>query len=181
MARGHRKIALISWELSKAGGHEVLIGYRDALAAYGIEHNDNYVVELPTQPLDDGQALVLGPIPVDLVRRHCDRWLRQGVPPTALIHGAASETQARDLLEHCLDNRIRPDAVVGHLYRDQLRTGYTGVGEATALGVSFESLARRALELLFRERGEGEPPIREIQDKIHLCRRENGVWRETAP
>jgi len=176
--QGHRRIALVSWELSQAGGYEIQQGYLKALLAFGIPYKSDLVVELPNLPVEDGAFSRPPAIPVELLRNRLAAWREQGTMPTAMIHGSASELQVRDLLEHCLENCFAADAVVGYLYREQLQTGYNGLGEATAICVSFEGLARRALELLFRPRGPNEPPVREIQERMGLYRRVGGVWRE---
>ncbi len=176
--RGHRKIALLGWELSRAAGSEIIQGYRNALTAFGLEFDPSHVMDLPVSPVDDKNPNATSPAQVEEVRRHFNRWVEQGNLPTALIHLSGNESNIRDMLEHCMNNHFKPDAIVACLYKEQLRAGYGGLGQATALCTSIESIARQALNLLLRPRNEKGPPVRNILEEIFLYRRQNGIWKE---
>jgi DNA-binding LacI/PurR family transcriptional regulator len=176
--QGHRKIALLGWELSKASGYEILQGYRNALTAFGLEFNPIHVMDLPVVPADDKNPNPISATLVDEVRRHFDWWVQQDDLPTALIHLSASESAIRDMLEHCMNNHFKPEAIVACLYKEQLHAGYGGLGEATAMCINIERIAQQALELLFRPRKENSPPIRHTVEEIYLYRRKAGSWQE---
>ena len=176
--RGHRRIALLGWELSRAGGREALEGYRDGLRAFGLDYVSDYVVELPSLPFEAGRPATPLPIPIEQVRQRFDALFESDRMPTALIHGAGSEIHVRDLVEHGLRNHIKGEAVIGYLAREQLDTGYPGLGEARAICTSIERVVARAIELLLRPRRVGEPPRREIIDECALFERRDGIWRE---
>jgi DNA-binding LacI/PurR family transcriptional regulator len=176
--QGHRKIALMGWELSLAAGAEIVQGYRNALAAFGIEYQPEYLLDLTVVPIGDQVINSAPPIQVEEVCRRFNTWVERNDLPTALVHFCASESRIRDLLEHCTHNHFRPGAIVACLYAEQLRTGYGGLSDATAVCISVEYLARQALELLFRERKPNGSYVRNIVEKLILYQRKNGSWTE---
>jgi len=176
--QGHRRIAFANWGISQAYGRSQLRGYSEGLAAHGIAYDPALVVDLPFVEPHALSRPGLEPAPLGPVREQMDDWFRGSNPPTALVHCAATEIQIRDMLRSYFHEQFRPEAVIAVLYLEQLHTGYTGLGTATAFCPRYEDVARRGLELLFRERRDGETPRREIISQVYFCRRTDGVWQE---
>ncbi len=176
--QGHRKIAYVVWGPSRTRGYGGLRGYTDALDAHGLPFNPDFIVSFPALPFGPELNEEFFHGPIGETQRQIDGWFENNDPPTGLIHAAAYEIQLRDMLHFYFHGHFQDNAVVALLYKEQLQMGYNGLTEATAVCTSFESLARRALELLFRPRAENEPPVREIQEKVYFYRRKDGRWRE---
>lgn len=176
--RGHRRIALVGWDFTRVWSRDMQRGYTEALLANGIEPDPDWQVDLPTARL--GQA-----DPVGLAQRNqsvqqrVERWTtspQQG--PTALIHSAGDESRMHDVLDTCFLGKFGDDRVVAVTYREMLTVAYTGMSDATAFCIRFGDVATRAVDLLLRERRRGEAPMREIQGRVFLCQRRNGLWQD---
>lgn len=178
--RGHKKIALLGWELTRSAGVESVQGYRNVLDAFGLPFQPEYLMDLTTVPLDKEGRDAAPAVQAREVRERFTQWRERNDLPTALIHFSASESTIRDLLGHCMENHFRPEAIVGCLYAEQLRMGYGGLGDAVVFCVRIEQLARQALDLLFRRREEHAPPVRNTVEETFMYRRTDGIWREAT-
>lgn len=175
---GHQRIAYCGWGLHYASGQEFLRGYRAALETHQIEFRGEWLVDFPKVPFGHVSDSELYHQPAENVQRQIDQWFEPGVEaPTALIHSAASELQIRDINHHYFRDHFPPEAIVGLSKPEYLKMNFNGMGKAAAVCMSFEHLARRALELLLRPREKDSPPVREAHEEICLYERENGVWK----
>jgi len=174
--QGHKRIALLSWELDKSNGREVLRGYRDALQTHGLDSNSDDILDNPANPFSENPSewLLAG----DTARDRLSRWADSQDAPTALIHGSSHELPLRDMLEHTLKNHFAPDSVVGYAYKEQLPLGYMGRTDMDMICASLEGVAHRALQLVKRSRTPETPCIQEFREEIFLCQRRNGAWSE---
>jgi hypothetical protein len=174
ISQGHRRIALVGWgRRSKIWNREHIRGYREAMAAGGIEPRAEWTVFFPSlysEEPDEKKELAHA-------RRQIDEWFRGSEPPTAMVHSSASESQVRDTVNLYFRDHFADQDVVPFVYFEMLQSAYTGLRDATAVAVRCEDLIHRALELLGRS-DRSRQPVRETQARVMLCRRTNGVWRE---
>ncbi len=119
--------------------------------------------------------------PNGAAQEQIDDWFARGDAPTGLVHSASYEVQIRDLLHTRFHDHFAPEAVVAMLYDESLQTGYAGFSDAAAVVVKFETIARRAIELLFRPRTGDEIPTRETQEAAYFRYRRDGVWLTPTP
>jgi DNA-binding transcriptional regulator YhcF (GntR family) len=176
--RGHTKIALLDWELTKSNGREFLTGYRQALDAYDLEYSPDWVIDMPTATVDDEGLGFSPPTLAQEARRAFSAWKAKGDLPTALIHGSGFECTINDIVTHYMDGHFGPDDLLGHPLKEHLGANFRGLGPATAICASMETMAGMALDLLEKGRRPNQPPMRYTVEDLHLYKRIDGAWRE---
>lgn len=180
--QGHRRIGLLGSGMTKVWSQEMRRGWRDALEVHDIAPSDDWVVDLPPRWAWRQGDVNSHHVEVSAATRaQVQRWQENpALAPTAAVCPIASEIQVRDLLQYQLGNVIAPENVVGLTFQEMLPLAYTGLSDATAVCMRFEDIARRAIELLLRPRStaaEPAPPTREIQERVYICQRIDGVWK----
>jgi len=176
--RGHRRIALMVWDIRKVGSREMQSGYIEALQAHGIDPDPSWVISFPRLAFTAETKPILPPVPDPSVARQINGWFADTEPPTGFIHSTALETQIRDMLHFYFRDHFDYGSVVAVTYDEDLAMWYSGLQDMAAVTVSLRQIATRALELLLSPRKAGEPPRREILEQVHLRRRINGVWEK---
>ncbi len=176
IGQGHRGIMLLGWGLSNAWGQDMVQGYWEALEMHGLRFDEGLVMDFPRAPLGGawgGRELLPE---IGRMQRRIDDLLESANPPTALIHTSGSEAQIRDIVHYQFRNRFKPESIVAVSFEEILQREYKGFGEATAVCIKLESLAKRAIELLMRRREKSEAAVREFLEETYVLRRKDGIW-----
>lgn len=176
--RGHKKIALLDWELEKPNGRDILLGYRQALDAFGLDYNEDWVVDLPKVPLRACELEAAPPSQAQVARERFSGWKTSGHLPTALIHGSGYECTITDIINHCMDGHFSAQNVLGHMFTENLSASYRGLGPMTAFCTSIGTMVQQALDLIKKVPSADEPPIRYTLEHIRLYKRFDGLWKE---
>lgn len=177
---GHRKIAFLnlSGNIPLVWEKEKLQGYLQALGEYGIEPNKDWIIDLPAEDylleaFHRGKSGLC-----KTVRQQINNWFEKHQLPTALVHQITSEAKFNDLQHYYFRNYFQGDSIIGMLFKESINTEYNGIKNATAACVKFETIVKKALDLLFSKNSDYDVRRCEIVKDISIYERTDGIWQE---
>ena len=147
--------------------NDTIEGWKDAFESSGKQYKEEWILSIKKSQDSTADEIVA-------LHQRLNTLLSSESVPTGLVHCQASEILIRDMLEG-VDSALLPyDRIVATVPTELLYKEYAGFRYAIASTCGYETITRRAIELLME--GANIPPQRELIENTRLFERKNGQW-----
>jgi hypothetical protein len=174
---GHRRVLLACWGGDDvAWGRDLVRGYREALEEAGVPFEPSHVLTPPSVKFDVAPATPHYIENLGALQGTVDRMLADPDAPTAVVHNAALQLQAQEMIHSYFHDRFDPASTVALSCLEILEAGYRNGSDAWAVAMPYRDIVSLALDTLAKGGAEAAP-VRLFIDKFQVWRRAGGHWR----